>query len=262
MWELLSENQLKQYEESGFVLGNRLLSDEKARDLMNIIEDIITNEDNPYHKRVYNFKHGGTPLLHIKNMWKRYEEFTEIYQNKELIQTLYQLTGVKRFHLWQDRFYYKPANSGGFHTWHQDAAYHPFLRPYTQINAWIALNDTDAENGAMTMVVGSHKWGEAFEFMDEVSMYAKDGQPLPEKYLDKKVKVVVSQVPAGFVHFHDALTWHCSGPNWSSRPRCAIGLHLVAADVRFDANHKYAKDYDGIHGENLDPSLYPLVELE
>lgn len=259
---LLSAQQMRSFHERGFVLGNRLLSNDAANEMFEIIQDIVTNPENQFHKRVYDFKHGGRPLLHIKNMWKRYEVFKNLNQHPDVYAALCEMTGQETFHLWQDRFFYKPAGEGGFHTWHQDSKFLPFLEPYTAVSVWIALNDADEDNGAMTMVPGSHLWGDASDFLAEVEQYAADGRPLPKEYDGHAIETVLCPVPCGFAHLHSGRTWHCSGPNWSDRPRSAIGLFFVGGDVRFDGNNMWAKDYEGEHGQPLSPEHYPLVTAE
>jgi ectoine hydroxylase-related dioxygenase (phytanoyl-CoA dioxygenase family) len=256
---LLTAEVLAEFERDGFCLGERLLTDGEADHLYGIVHDIVVNDTNPYHQRVYDFKHGGRPLLHIKNMWRRYDEFRRLHENPRILGALHALTGLERFHLFQDRFFYKPAGSGGYHTWHQDAFYHPFLEPYVEVGVWIALTEADAENGTMSMVADSHRWGDAAEFLDEIAEYASEDRPLPERYGEHTIEVKVCPVPKGHAHFHSGAAWHASGPNWSDRVRCGVGLFFVDASVRFDGNSRWAKDYQGAHGEHLDPDVYPLV---
>jgi ectoine hydroxylase-related dioxygenase (phytanoyl-CoA dioxygenase family) len=41
--------------------------------------------------------------------------------------------------------------------WHQDAAYWPLSPREHNITAWIALFDTDASNGCMRVIPGTHE---------------------------------------------------------------------------------------------------------
>ena len=42
--------------------------------------------------------------------------------------------------------------------WHQDARYWP-LEPRATVTVWLAVFDTDHENGCMRIIPGSHRWG-------------------------------------------------------------------------------------------------------
>ncbi|WP_194925909.1 phytanoyl-CoA dioxygenase family protein [Catenulispora pinisilvae] len=256
---LLEDTLTDAYHRDGFVRGQRLLEDAHADELHEIIREIVENPDHEYHRRVYDFKHAGRPLLHIKNMWKRYDAFAQLYRHPLLTEALHNLTGHTRFHLWQDRFFYKPANAGGIHTWHQDSTFLPFLPPFRTVSAWISLNGADEDNGAMWMVPGSHGWGDATDHMERLAEHVGAADQIPDVYQGHEVSRHLCPVPKGYVHFHDAFTWHCSGPNWSDRSRSAIGLFFVTADVRFDGENKWAKDYEGEHGQPLDTRFYPEV---
>ena len=51
------------------------------------------------------------------------------------------------------QFFHKEPHSGSIVPWHQDAQYWP-LKPANAVNTWLAVYDTDKENGAMKVVSG------------------------------------------------------------------------------------------------------------
>ena len=54
---------------------------------------------------------------------------------------------------------------------HQDAPLWPILAPMTEVSAWVALDDVDESNGCMSMVPGSHRWGDQIDFIRSVKNY-------------------------------------------------------------------------------------------
>ena len=70
-----------------------------------------------------------------------------------------QLIGTRRVRLLEDNALTKAPGSGGELKWHQDFPYWPLAQP-NAVTAWVALDDTDARNGAMYMAAGSHLTGE------------------------------------------------------------------------------------------------------
>jgi ectoine hydroxylase-related dioxygenase (phytanoyl-CoA dioxygenase family) len=124
----------------------------------------------------------------------------------------------------------------------------------------VALGAT-AENGAMRMVPGSHLWPDATQTLEEIADYAADGRALPGTFEGHAVREVDCPVQKGYVHFHSGSAWHCSLPNWTHAPRCAIALFYVVRGARFDGANRWAKDYEGEHGQLLEPAYYPLVEV-
>ena len=54
------------------------------------------------------------------------------------------------------QFFLKAPKDGSVVLWHQDIQYWP-LKPAKTVTIWLALYDSDEENGAMRIVRGSHK---------------------------------------------------------------------------------------------------------
>ncbi len=62
------------------------------------------------------------------------------------------------FFLWGSNFFIKEPYSLSTVGWHQDAYYWP-LDPHESLTVWLAFDDSTTDNGAMTVVPGSHKAG-------------------------------------------------------------------------------------------------------
>ncbi|HXV99352.1 MAG TPA: phytanoyl-CoA dioxygenase family protein, partial [Anaerolineae bacterium] len=168
-----------------------------------------------------------------------------------------QLTSATGLRIWHDQVQYKPPEIGGVNMWHQDAPYWPIIAPMTEVTAWVALDDADESNGCMSMVPGSHLWGNNIDFLHTLENY----EAMPDSYQGHTINVVRCPVKKGEVHFHHALTWHGSHANTSGRPRRAIALHYMTQDTRYVASGKHVmKQFvevaDGalMHGEH-----FPLV---
>ena len=74
--------------------------------------------------------------------------------------------GVDTVRLWHDQAVYKPGigpddkdETAGNIGWHQDYGHWKSSSTSNMCTAWIALQDTDLQNGGMRTIVGSHKWG-------------------------------------------------------------------------------------------------------
>jgi len=109
----------------------------------------------------------------------------------------------------------------------------------------------------MSMVPGSHRWGNHIEFLRTVKEFDK----LPATYDGHTVQIVRCPVKKGEVHFHHALTWHGSHHNTSSRPRRAIALHYMTDETRFVAsgNHPMKPYVEVADGELLQGQAFPKV---
>ena len=115
--------------------------------------------------------------------------------------------------------------------WHQDWPYWGILDAPQQVTAWIPLDDLDTDNGCMSMVPGSHLWGNQIEFLQKLTRF----DAMPSHFQDHARAGRLCPVQKGYVHYHHALTWHGSHANTSPRPRRAIALHYMTEQTRYRA---------------------------
>jgi ectoine hydroxylase-related dioxygenase (phytanoyl-CoA dioxygenase family) len=127
----------------------------------------------------------------------------------------------------------------------------------TEVSAWVALDDAGVDNGCMSMVPGSHLWGNHIDFLRSLKSYDE----MPATYEGREVKVVACPVKKGEVHFHHALTWHGSHANTSGRPRRAIAIHCMTEETRYVAsgNHVMKPFVEVADGELLQGSAFPRI---
>ncbi len=122
----------------------------------------------------------------------------------------------------QSMFYFKPPGARG-QALHQDNS---FLQahPETCLAAWIAVDDCDAENGALRVVPGSHRIQLlCLEPADETMSFTSGQVPVPED-----VEIVQTTMQAGDVLFFHGSLVHGSHPNTSTdRFRRSLIFHYV-----------------------------------
>jgi len=225
------------FRERGFAYGGQVLSPDTVESMRQEVIRVIDDRDRtdiPQPVHVCNMGQSEEQSVwQIVNIWQASEVFRELIFNSEITSMAAALIGAKELRLWHDQIQYKPAETGGVNAWHQDSPYWQSIQPKDQqLSAWIALDDADVDNGCMSMVPGSHKWGDAIEVLHR----APDFCALPARYKGNEVAVVRCPVPAGGVHFHHSLTWHGSHANTSGRPRRAIALHFMTENTVHDAS--------------------------
>jgi phytanoyl-CoA hydroxylase len=119
------------------------------------------------------------------------------------------------------------------------------------------VRQPDYENGCMSMVPGSHLWGNQMAFIRTLENY----DAMPPLFEDHAVAVVPRLVKKGEVHYHHALTWHGSHNNTSNRPRRAIAMHYMTHETRYEASGDHAMKpfVDVADGEILRGEHFPTV---
>jgi phytanoyl-CoA hydroxylase len=257
---MLTEEQVARFHRDGYVLGGKVLDAAQVEELRSEMERVIRDQGRSETSQPVSLKNmskGDAPVWQIVNISDASEPFRALVHHPVIAETIAGLMNTKTVRLWHDQVQYKPAAVGGVNMWHQDAPYWPTLTPMTQVTAWVALDDVDIDNGCMSMVPGSHKWGNAIPFLNDL----KNFDTMPETYEGHKISVKTCPVAKGHVHFHHALTWHGSSANHSGRPRRAIALHYMGDDTRYVASGKHLMSpfITAADGEPITDAEFPLV---
>ncbi len=115
--------------------------------------------------------------------------------------------------------------------WHQDAAFWPVDCTWGAI-VWCALDDVNAENGAVEYAIGSHR-GEVAPSVDLYTGRAQAGSvgELPDL---AGVEVFCPSLAAGDAVIFHPRTFHRSGRNRSGLPRRAWASSWLSTDSRWD----------------------------
>jgi phytanoyl-CoA hydroxylase len=257
---MLTAAQVAQFDRDGFIKGGKVLNDEQVEKLraetLRVIEQ-RENKEIPQPVMCHNMGKPQAPVWQIVNIWQASEPFSKLIFHPTIIEEIAQLTRAKQLKIWHDQIQFKPAGTGGVNMWHQDAPYWPILTHPTEVTAWIALDDVDAENGCMSMVPGSHKWGNAIDFIHTIKSFTE----MPGEFRGQKLEVKLCPVKKGEVHFHHALTWHGSQANTSARPRRAIALHYMTEETTLGPKGEHVmKPFikSGV-GEPIEGPAFPVV---
>jgi phytanoyl-CoA hydroxylase len=259
---VLTAEQQEQFQRSGFVNGGPLIDEATVEVLQQEVLRVIDDRNNPAKPQPLQVSNLGPsdaePIWQIANIYEASSAFRALVTNPQLAAMAAQLTGAKELRIWHDQLQYKPKAIGGRLFWHQDSPLWDNLRPKDQqITAWVALDDAEADNGCMYMVPGSHKWGNKMAQIREMPQ----GYKLPETFEGHPVHFVMCPVRKGHVHFHNVLTWHGSGPNYSNRPRRALGVHYMTEHTTYVANGEHVmKPFVTVaEGEKMQGERFPQV---
>ena len=262
---MLTSKQIEQFHANGFLNGGHVLSSEEVETLRTEVMRVIdererTDIPQPVHVRNMS-RDDSRAVWQIVNIWEASEPFLQLISREEITTAISQLTGASELRIWHDQIQYKPPQHGGTTHWHQDAPLWPIIRPMTEVTAWVALDDADKANGCMSMVRGSHQWGNNIEYLKQLEAI----QAMPMEFQGRALQVASCPVKKGEVHFHHALTWHGSHDNASDRPRRAIALHYMTNETRFVASGEHVMkqfvevgDGKQMRGEHF-PQVYPRL---
>ncbi|XP_033746848.1 phytanoyl-CoA dioxygenase domain-containing protein 1 homolog isoform X2 [Pecten maximus] len=131
---------------------------------------------------------------------------------------------------WSTDLFPKDPGSGKSCGWHQDSTYIG-MDPPDALTVWVALTDSDKENGCVEFSSKSHLNGQ-FDHtntMSDKSMLLY-GQEIPVD-VDKST-AVLAELTAGQASVHHVMTVHSSEPNNSERRRIGVALRYCGAYVK------------------------------
>jgi ectoine hydroxylase-related dioxygenase (phytanoyl-CoA dioxygenase family) len=158
--------------------------------------------------------------------------------------------------VWESAWFVKLAKDKSYISWHQDGTYWS-LNPPSVVTAWVALSESNPENGCMRVVPGTHKP----PFLPQIETYGRDnalsrGQEIAVE-VDETQAVNLVLRP-GEMSLHHVAIIHGSAANNSDEPRIGLAIRYITPEVLQDAAERQlvllvrGKDQYG-HFDFIDP---------
>ena len=223
----LSEKELEQYRQHGFVRGARILSDRELARLREEIDQLIANL--PVGTRPENM-----PSVHYDSSY-----FLDLFLSEPLVDVAEQILGPD-VALFTSYIISKRPGDGLAVEWHQDAAYFP-IDPMETFTLWLAVDDSDRENGCMRVIPGSHR--KKVLLNHRVDLQHRSTLPLSLSRVGL-TKTVDVELKAGEFSAHDVYLLHGSNPNRSHRRRCGITIKYIPTYVHIDRSFVSPTGFD------------------
>ena len=165
-------------------------------------------------------------------------------------------------------FFIKHGDPTGdtFVAWHQDVTFWG-LEPAEAHTAWIAIDDSDVENGCMRVIPGSHRHGIVNHGTSErPGNLLSINQEIPDDLVDSSGAADVV-LAAGEVSIHDGHLFHASMPNRSLRRRAGFTVRFIPPHVRQKENNSLGTTWrpilvageDRYHHFTVEPAPFPAA---
>ncbi len=167
----------------------------------------------------------GKAFLQCTNLWVKDEAVRELVFDRRLADTAARLMGTRGVRLYHDQALAKEPG-GGITPWHADQYYWP-LATDKVITAWIPLQETPLEMGALEFASGSHR------LLEGRDLAISDRS---EEEIGKRMKIgdfphVAEPFAAGDVSFHSGWVFHRAGANRTDRVRHAMTIIYMDIDM-------------------------------
>ena len=212
------------YSEEGFVSPIDIFSKEEALEIRKEIENIEKKWPNELEGPGRNYVHLISPI------------FDKVCHNSKILDAVESIIG-KNILVCGTTLFIKNSNEKGFVSYHQDAKYIG-LEPHNWVTAWIAVTDSNENNGCMRMWPGSHK--EKIKHhnqkFDENNLLTR-GQTIENISIEKTIPLILK---AGQMSLHHPKVVHGSELNKSNDRR--IGF-VVQSYIGTNVNQVLGKIY-------------------
>ena len=201
----LTPQQYKQYQDKGFVAPLNVLTKDEAEEIKSEIEFIEKKWPKELEGLGRNYIHLISPV------------FDKVVHNSKILDAVESIIG-KNILACGTTLFMKNPDEKEFVSFHQDAKYIG-LEPHNWVTAWVAVTDSNEENGCMRMWSGTHKLDlkkhiEKFDY-NEGNLLTR-GQTVENVSLKETEAVVLK---AGQMSLHHPRVVHGSGVNKSKERR-------------------------------------------
>ena len=217
MPNLLTQQQIDQYWRDGCVFPVRIMPQAQALEIRDRLETFERAHGGPLRG---DLRHKS----HLLFTW-----LADLVRNSRILDAVEDLYGPDLL-CWTTNFFIKEANNPAFVSWHQDSTYWGLNKPDV-VTAWVAFTPSNAANGAMEFIPGSH----TSDQIPHRDTFAKNnlltrGQEVAVD-VDKSKAVPIVLEP-GEISLHHVRLVHGSAPNPSADRRIGFAVRYIPTSVR------------------------------
>jgi|SaaInlStandDraft_1057018.scaffolds.fasta_scaffold72970_2 ectoine hydroxylase-related dioxygenase (phytanoyl-CoA dioxygenase family) len=220
----LSQEEVISFREKGFILLREVLE----KSTLEAMEREISKRVAEHYDREASVKGSGSyyadAFQQISNIWEIDEVIQQLVFSEKLASVATQLLGTKGVRLYHDQALYK--ESGRNHTpWHCDQVYWPLSNENT-VTAWIPLQDTPVDMGALGFAQGSHRkhLGRDLTISKESETTISNGV--------KEMSYSCEPFSIGDISFHYGFTLHNAAANTSGAMRRVMTVIYMDSEMR------------------------------
>lgn len=245
--KVLSEDQRKFYFDQGYLLPSiKVFNDDKFKELQDIFMVHLNDRGDKLSDEL------DTPHFRDPRLFR-------FLMDEKVLDVVEDLLGPD-IGLWSSHFISKEPFKGRKTPWHEDSAYWKgkFDRLDQVLTIWLALDESNLENGCMGVIPGSHTNG----FSEYEASGSLKENTFPEQIKSgsfDEEKAVWFQLKPGEFSIHDARIIHGAGPNTSPRRRAGYTMRYFNLSMKFRPD--FAPNHKIFHCRGKNLSGNPLVYL-
>ena len=248
MPKVLTPAQIDAFRRDGCVFPIRVMSAARAHELRERLEAFETKTGGPLKGDLRHKSHLLFPWLN------------DLVRNERIVDAIEDLHGENLL-CWSTNFFIKEAANPAFVSWHQDSTYWGLNKPDV-VTAWVALTPSNAGNGAMGFIPGTH----TADQMPHRDTFAKNNLLTRGQEIAVDVdadRAVTIELEPGEMSLHHVRLVHGSPANPSADRRIGLAIRYIPTSVAQIAGRDSAtlvRGVDTFHHFDLEPR--PTADME
>lgn len=253
--DLVRDEQVQFYQENGFIQLDGVLEPDALDRLRGAIDAVYQSGQGGIHNSAGRSAYAKV-LDQRVNLWRDNAIVADFVRNPRLAEIARRLCRAQAVRLWHDQALLKQPEDSRPTPWHQDLPYWPMNEPGA-LSLWMALDDVDERNGAMSFVPGSQRVGAlpGINLVDPQDLFAM----VPKGEL-AGTRPVTARMKAGSCTFHNGLTFHYAAANQTDRPRRAMVIIYMPDGTTFNGKGHICTNGLGLEvGRPIAGDLFPVL---
>ena len=217
MPKLLSETQIARYRDEGYLAPIRIMDEAAALALRAELDAVEARMGGKLRGDLRHKSHLLFPFL------------ADLVRHKLLLDAIEDVLGPDLL-CWTTNFFIKEATNPAFVSWHQDSTYWGLSSPEVA-TAWVALTPSNAANGAMAVIPGTHKLDQIphRDTFDRHNLLTR-GQEVAVAVDETKAVPLILE--PGEMSLHHVRLVHGSPPNPSGDRRIGFAIRYIPTHIR------------------------------
>ena len=252
---LVSDELVAAFARDGFAVVPDLLTAEELGRYVDAVDAAVAERTGADTRTLAEKSRYEQSFVQCINLWEDFPDVRALTFHPLVTAAAARLLGADALRLWHDQALYKEA--GGRETdAHQDCPYWPIAEP-DAVTAWIPLEGSTLDGGAMGYFAGSHLLG----VRKFVNIFFGEPEDVAASDLLREIEPTFVEVPAGSVAFHHGMTFHVARPNATGAVRRVHTAIYFKDGCRRGSNFPhFAVDRAGIEvGGVIDSDVTPIA---
>lgn len=235
----LSESERDRYQRDGYVIPEWRLPDEWVRRLQAALDRLIADNPGVRPEKLVSAHIEGRNDEGVTGS----QVFLDLAMHPDIVDLAAAVIGPDVI-LWGCHVFCKPPQDGFETPWHQDGHYWP-IRPLATCTVWVALEDSDTDNGCLRVIPGSHAGQRLHPHLHEDRTDLTLNQRMADGAFDE-VEAVDLVLAPGQMSLHDVYMVHGASANRSQRRRTGVALRYMPGSSLFDRTLRPVEGQSGV----------------